>query len=253
MTKTLSIELLRFKQIREELQLTQSAFQKELELSSSTSDIERGRTKLSGKVVMRLLEKYQINPLWLYGESERKYLNPTATSVLPKVITVDSEGNENILMVNVKAAAGYPNNIQDGSWYETLPVFNLPMTEYRNASFRAFQVSGDSMYPLLHPGEWVLAQGVESIDDINDGALCVVILQDSVLVKKIQKGNAQSILISQNPEYPPLHISNTEIMEVWKVHSKISSELDTLPQQYSLEQIQESLEELRQEIRTLKK
>jgi len=158
MNKSLTVELQRFKQVREELKLTQQAFAETLGITGSASDIERGRTKLPGQTVMKLLQEYHVNPLWLYGKSDKKFLNPNTTDVMPKVITVDNTGNENILMVNAKAAAGYPDNIRDQNWFEELPAFSIPLDRYQNASFRSFQVEGDSMLPVLKPGEWVLGK-----------------------------------------------------------------------------------------------
>ncbi|RKX81152.1 MAG: DNA-binding protein [Spirochaetes bacterium] len=254
MNNSLSIELLRFKQVREDLKLTQSAFAETLGISSSASDIERGRTKLQGQTVMKLLQEFNINPLWLYGESNKKYLNPNTTDVMPKVITVDNTGNENILMVNVKAAAGYPDNIRDQSWFEELPAFSIPLDRYRNASFRSFQVEGDSMMPVLKPGEWVMGKAVSSLADVTDGAICVVILSDSVLVKKIQKDTKSKglSLISFNPEYPVIKVEAHQLQELWQVNSKITFDLESNISNFFSQQIQQSIEELKDEIRSLK-
>ncbi|MBT8322804.1 MAG: helix-turn-helix domain-containing protein, partial [Eudoraea sp.] len=137
----------RFIEIRRELGYTQAEFAQLLGIANTTADIERGRTKLSGKLVMELLRQFKINPLWLFGESDTKYLEPSQTSVIPKVVTVDNAEQENMVLVNAKAAAGYPQNIHDTSWYRQLPAFDLPIPEFRNATYRGFQVEGDSMLP----------------------------------------------------------------------------------------------------------
>ena len=62
----------RFKQVREENHFTQSDFAKVLNVKNSTADIERGKTKISGEVVTRLLEEFGINPLWLFGKSRQQ-------------------------------------------------------------------------------------------------------------------------------------------------------------------------------------
>ena len=254
MNNSLSIELQRFKQVREELNLTQSAFAEILGISGSASDIERGRTKLPGWAVMKLLQEYHVNPLWLYGKSDKKYLNPNTTDVMPKVITVDNTGNENILMVNAKAAAGYPDNIRDQNWFEELPAFSIPLDRYRNASFRSFQVEGDSMLPVLKPGEWVMGKAVSSLDDVPDGAICVFILSDSVLVKKLQKDsqNKDLSLISLNPEYPAIKLKTHQLQELWQVNSKITFDLESNINNFFLQQIQQSIEELKDEVKNLK-
>src|SRR5699024_6183256 len=128
---------------------TQAEFAELLGINNTTADIERGRTRLSGEVIKELLRQFQINPLWIYGESNQKYLDLNQVSVLPKVISVDTDGSENMLLVNQRAAAGYPQNIQESGWHKKLPAFNLPLPEYRNATYRGFQVEGNSMEPNL--------------------------------------------------------------------------------------------------------
>ncbi|NNJ88461.1 MAG: LexA family transcriptional regulator [Eudoraea sp.] len=241
----------RFIDIRRGLGYTQAEFAALLGVSSTTADIERGRTKLSGKVVSELLKQFKINPLWLFGESEQQYLESSNTSVIPKVVTVDSSDNENMVLVNAKAAAGYPQNIQDTTWYRQLPAFDLPIPEFRNATYRGFQVEGDSMLPNLKPGEWVLAKAVEDVKDVNPNKIYVVVLQDSVMVKKIERPpNAkQLILISLNETYPPYQIEPYQIQELWQVSSKITFGVDATTENGLLRQLQESMEELKKQLR----
>ncbi|NNE03283.1 MAG: LexA family transcriptional regulator [Eudoraea sp.] len=242
----------RFTDIRRDLGYTQAEFAALLGVSNTTADIERGRTKLSGKVVAELLKQFKINPLWLFGESEQQYLESSNTSVIPKVVTVDSSDNENMVLVNAKAAAGYPQNIQDTSWYRQLPAFDLPIPEFRNATYRGFQVDGDSMLPNLKPGEWILAKAVEDIKDTNPNKIYVVVLQDSVMVKKIEKSpnSEQIILISLNETYPPYTIEPYQIQELWQVSSKITFGVDATTEKGLLRQLQESMEELKKQLRT---
>lgn len=249
------ITLKRFAEIRRDTGFTQAEFAKLLGVSSTTADIERGRTKLSGKVVSELLKQFKINPLWLFGESDNKYLETSNTSVIPKVITVNSGDRENMVLVNAKAAAGYPQNIQDTSWYEQLPAFDLPIPEFRNATYRGFQVEGDSMLPNLKPGEWVLAKAVEHIDDVSPNKMYVVVLEDAVLVKKIEKRpNSNNItLVSLNETYPPYDIKPFQVQEIWQVSSRITFGEDATTEKGLLRQLQESMEELKSQLKHVKK
>ena len=246
------ITLKRFTDIRRDLGHTQAEFAKLLGISNTTADIERGRTKLSGKVVAELLKQFNINPLWLFGESEEKHLDTTKTSVIPKVVTVDSEDRDNMVLVNAKAAAGYPQNIADTSWYQQLPAFDMPIPEFRNATYRGFQVEGDSMLPNLQPGEWVLAKGIEHIDHVSANKMYVVVLQDSVMVKKIEKRpNSNNItLVSLNETYPPYDIKPFQVQEIWEVSSKLTFNVDATTEKGLLRQLQESMEELKKQVGT---
>lgn len=249
------LTLKRFIDIRRDLGFTQAEFAKLLGISSTTADIERGRTKLSGKVVAELLRQFKINPLWLFGESEEKLLQPSNISVIPKVVTVDSANRDNMVLVNAKAAAGYPQNIADTSWYEQLPAFDLPIPEFRNATYRGFQVEGDSMQPNLKPGDWVLGRACEHIDNVSANKMYVVVLEDAVLVKKIErKPNSNNVtLVSLNESYPPYEIKPFQIQELWEVNSKITFGLDATTETGLLRQLQKSMEELKSQFKHVKK
>lgn len=249
------LTLKRFTDIRRELGYTQADFAALLGVSNTTADIERGRTKLSGKVVSELLKQFKINPLWLFGESEQQYLETSNTSVIPKVVTVDSSDSDNMVLVNAKAAAGYPQNISDTSWYQQLPAFDLPIPEFRNATYRGFQVEGDSMLPNLQPGEWVLARAIEHIDHVSANKMYVVVLQDSIMVKKIEKRpNSNNItLVSLNETYPPYDIKPFQVQEIWEVSSKITFNVDATTDSGLLRQLQESMQELKNQLQHVKK
>ncbi len=248
-------EFKRFKQVREELKLTQATFADELGIGTTTADIERGRTRIPGHAVKELLKKYHINPLWLFGESGQKYLRAEEVAMSPKVITVNNEGKENIVLVNAKAAAGYPLNIGDAQWFETLPAFSIPLPEYRNASFRGFQVEGDSMLPVLQPGEWIVGRAADDWDNLDNNRMYIVVTADSILVKKIQKGNTGTYinLISLNPEYAPIRIDRSEVRELWQVNSKLSFDLEANFQNVSLQSLHQEMRELKEEVRRMAK
>ncbi len=255
MEKSFSKESKRFKLLREELNYTQQGFAELLEAGTTTADIERGKTKISGKIVAILMARFKINPLWLFGLESEKYINTWTGDVSPKVVTLDSEGNDNIMLVNQKAAAGYPQNIHDVEWYQTLPNFNIPLPEYRNASYRGFQVEGDSMMPNIRPNDWVLGRAVANISEASDSKIYIVVLKDSVLVKKLQKipGNNENIrLISLNPNYLPIDVKVRDVNELWLVNSKLSFGVDEPSDSTLLRQLQESMDELKSQIKGLK-
>ena len=246
----LPIEVIRFKEVREGLRFTQSAFATELGIKQSTADIERGRTKIPGHVVKNLLQKFNINPLWLYGDSEQKYLPISRLDSSPKVITVDAQGNENILMVNAKAAAGYPENIQQPEWFDDLPIFSIPLPQFKNASFRAFQIEGDSMLPNLMSNDWILARAVANLDEAHYGMIHVIVLIDSILVKVLYPAEDPETvkLISSNSNYQPITVEKRAIQELWEVNSKLSFDLQGEIHSPLLHQIQSDIADIKHQL-----
>jgi len=251
MGNEIAIEVKRFIEVRKEQEYTQADFAKLLGISSTTTDIERGKTKLSGVVVTELLKQFNINPLWLFGSSDIKHLGAVNVSTIPKVVTVDTSDNENMVLVNAKAAAGYPQNIHDASWYRQLPAFDLPIPEFRNATYRGFQVEGDSMLPNIRSGEWVIAKAIDGLDAITANKMYVVVLYDAVLVKKIEKliDITKVSLVSLNESYLPYEIGKLQIQELWEVTSKITFGIDATTETGLLKQLQESMEELKSQLR----
>ncbi|MGB5983498.1 MAG: LexA family transcriptional regulator [Nonlabens sp.] len=250
----LSTEAKRFKQIREELGKTQSEFAGLLDAGSTTADIERGKKKITGKIVTELLRQFNVNPLWLYGNSYNKLLE-TGRSTSPQVITMDTTERENMIMVPIKASAGYASNVQDTDWYNELPAFNIPLPQYKEGSYRAFQVKGDSMMPVLQPKEWVMGKGVESLRTANDNRIHVVVTDDSVLVKKLRKSEFPDMvnLISLNRDYPVIEQPVADIKELWEVNSKLSFDLDVHEGEEAMMSLKQGLDSLRDEIASIKK
>lgn len=251
----LPLEIRRFKEIRDDQGHTQSEFAELLKIKTSTADIERGRTKLSGVVVTELLKQFGINPLWLFGESNQKILPLDRVDTMPKVITLDSEEQENIVMVNQKAAAGYPHNVQDVEWYRQLPAFDLPLPQFRNATYRGFQIEGDSMLPNFRPEEWVLAKAVPNLSDASDHKVYVIVMYDTVVVKKLHKLSDPSKvkLVSFNTEYQPFEVDVSEIQELWQVNSKLTFNLDASSENGILRELQESMLDLKRQLGEMRK
>jgi len=245
MNEQLAIEVRRLREVREELDLTQAAFAERLGVKHSTVDLERGKVKLSGKIVMELARQYHINPMWLYGQSDQKRNQLESKNPAPKMISVDGIGQENILMVNAKAAAGYADNLQEEHFIADLPVFSIPLTEYRNASFRGFQVKGDSMMPAIKEGDWVIASAVEALKDAKQGKVSVFVEKDCLRIKKLKKNGKEWWLESLNEDYETVQIDPQDIQELWMFHSVLSSDVDFVTERQLLEEIRADVKQLK--------
>jgi transcriptional regulator with XRE-family HTH domain len=165
---------------------------------------------LSQKDVSKLPEKE-----WREVSSKREVL----------AITVDKEDRENIELVSQKASAGYLNGYQDVEYLVDLPKISLPMLP-RNATFRAFEIKGDSMLPVL-PGSVVFGEFVESASAIKNGKLYVVISQQEGIVFKRVYNFADTdeklLLVSDNRQYDPYTIKTEDVLELWEVKAYFSN------------------------------
>jgi phage repressor protein C with HTH and peptisase S24 domain len=153
----------------------------------------------------------------------RTEVKPTpSTAILnPKIITVDNQGKENILHVSVKAAAGYLAGHSDLEYFEKLPSFNLP--GLTGSTYRSFEVDGDSMYPTLKHGQMVIGEWVETLDDIKEDRVYIVVTKNDrpVIKRLLNRIKTRGVIIAKSDAtndrelYKNYTIRPEDIVELW--------------------------------------
>ena len=203
------------------------------------AELELTRTTVSGyeknvqppfKVLIRISEyfnvsldaliKYRLEALseFQLSQIEKGFeVDVTGNKLRLLTISVDSQGDENIEMVPVKAQAGYTNSYGDMDFIAALPKFKLPFLP-KNKTYRSFQIQGDSMLPVKE-GSWVTCSFVEDWTAIKDGKACIVVTKDEGIVFKVVYKKLEDrdlLLVSNNREYSPYKISLAQILEIWQ-------------------------------------
>lgn len=168
-----------------------------------------------------------VNTLHEPTEKYTKVEQLTRQNLRILTVTVDKAGNETIPLVPVKAYAGYLNNYDSAAYFTKLPCYNLP--GYNNATYRMFEVEGQSMYNTLHQGDIVIGEYTESFHDIRDNHVYVVITErEGILVKRIFnriKESNKLILSSDNKitaQFPNIVIEPEDIRELWHIKGLMS-------------------------------
>jgi len=172
-------------------------------------------------------------------------------------ITVGDDSKENIELVPQKAAAGYLNGYSDPEFIKDLPRFRLPFLS-DNATYRAFEISGDSMLPIL-PGTIIIGQYVENTDDIRNGKTYMLITKkEGVVFKRVfnyinEKGKL--FLVSDNKQYSPYEVDADEVLEIWSTKAYISVEFPDPPSDrpdISVDELASIVMDLKKEVSRLK-
>lgn len=172
-------------------------------------------------------------------------------------ITVDHEDNENIELIPQKASAGYLNGYADPGYIEALPKFHLPILP-RNATYRAFEISGDSMLPLM-PGTIIIGEYLENVSHIKNGKTYVLLSkEEGVVYKRIfnyVEDTGKLFLVSDNKSYSPYQIDAKDVIEVWESKAFISIDFpdqSSSPKDMSMEELSGIVQNLQNEIVKLK-
>lgn len=244
--------------IRKKLNLTQDQFAAQLDIKRSlVGAYEEGRAEPRLELIQKMADLARISvDDFMRGEvvaGETKSLKRGKEVV---VVTIDREERDNINLVPQKAAAGYLNGYADAEYVKELPSFRLPMLKQGN--FRAFEISGDSMLPIL-PGTVVIGEYVEDIGALKNGKTYVLVTErEGVVYKRVFNyiaENGKLFLVSDNRQYTPYQIDAAEVLEAWQAKAYISVQFPDVESKsdVSVEQLAGVVLDLQKEIMDLKK
>ncbi|MDX2191174.1 MAG: helix-turn-helix domain-containing protein [Bacteroidota bacterium] len=162
-------------------------------------------------------------------------------------VSIDNQGNENIEFIPIKARAGYLTGYANPEFIRDLQRFRLPSLP--TGSYRAFEISGDSM-PPLNNGTVIIGKYVENWKDIKNLHTYVFITRNEGIVYKrvINKIKDKGLLImlSDNAAYEPYYVKIEEVMEVWSyyAHIQIADKFVKSNQSKMIEKLLEMNEEI---------
>jgi transcriptional regulator with XRE-family HTH domain len=132
-------------------------------------------------------------------------------------ILIDSDGNDMVELVPLKASAGYTRGYADPDYIEKLPQMKLPFLP--SGKHRAFPIKGDSM-PPIREGSFVIAKYLEKFDEVKFGQTYIIVTKDDGLsYKRIMSFNKKEgayELHSDNKIYQPFKVKASEILEIWE-------------------------------------
>jgi hypothetical protein len=187
------------------------------------SDIMRGKRDATVELLKNCIEKYKINPLYIFTGKGDMFLSPEKE---------DQDGcpdqGGNIVYVPRPAYAGYADQFHDVVFMEELETFTLPEYRGQRGTYRCFDVEGESMEPTLHSKDKIVCSLIDAhsyINSIKSNHVYVIVTMGDVVVKRVvnhirQKGTIQ--LISDNGHFKPVELPVSEVREVWKVEVRIS-------------------------------
>lgn len=216
--------------LRKKFGYTQETFAEAIGIKRSlVGAYEEGRADPRLNNLLRMSEVFNVSVDTLISktvselsEDELHQMDEGSARVL--AITVDQEDNENIELIPQKASAGYLNGYADPTYIENMPKFRLPMLP-KNATYRAFEISGDSMLPL-QPGTVIIGEYVENISHIKNGKTYVLLSKEEGIVYKrvfnYIEENGKLFLVSDNKAYAPYQIDVRDVIEVWESKAFIS-------------------------------
>ncbi|MBN2140798.1 MAG: S24 family peptidase [Desulfovibrionaceae bacterium] len=182
---------------------TQADLARELDLGRAAVSLAKRKDQVPARWVLDLAGRYGLDAKWL--ETGRGSARPKAAgpgpeySLVPKVVARLSAGGGSF-----ETAAEVENHYS----------FRSDWLNARGNPRRMVLMSvvGNSMEPEIREGDLVLID--QSKIDIYSGGIYAVGVEDTVMVKRIEKLPGTLVLHSDNTDYAPVRLSGDELLSV---------------------------------------
>ena len=147
---------------------------------------------------------------------------------MPKTVVVTSQNEELVPLVPVKARAGYLIGYGDIEYMGKLPVYSFP--NLRPATYRVFEVEGNSMFSCLADKDRVLARWANATEINNDRVYVLVTANEGILIKRCLNKVSEGVIICKSDnnhkgEYPNIVLEVNQILECWYVQERLTKQL----------------------------
>ncbi len=179
---------------------SQSELAKELEINRSGITHARNNNKIPDKWIVKLYRKFGFNPGWIETGIGSAYIkNQSSLDVdfksIPKVAARLSAGT---------GSFECEDNVTDYLSFQTQWLAQKGSAN----NMVAMEVFGQSMEPVIKEGDTVLID--QSQSQIIAGAIYAVGVEDTILVKRLEKHPNRLVLCSDNKDYEPIYLHRDE-------------------------------------------
>lgn len=181
-----------------------------LDINRSAITQAKKKNDFPAKWLLDLYRLFGLNPDWIETGNGPTYLKPS-----------DSHGFEfkGIPKVKARLCAG-GGSFEVGSEIEGYYSFRTEwlLQKGNSDNMVLMDIFGNSMTPELKDGDTVLVD--ESQKAVLAGALYAIGIDDTIMVKRVEKHPNKLVLISDNKDYSPIFLRNEE-MDTIRIIGKV--------------------------------
>ena len=175
-----------------------------LKVNRSAITQARNKNAIPDKWILKLFRSYGLNPDWIETGT-----GPTFIKTLK-----DSDSKyKDIPKVKARLCAG-GGSFEVGSEIEGYYAFRKDWLSAKGLINKMvlMDIFGNSMEPEIKDGDTILID--ESQKDILAGAIYAVGIDDTIMVKRLEKHPNKLVLVSDNTDYSPIYLKGNEMASV---------------------------------------
>ncbi len=223
----------RLKEIRNINNLSQIDFADKLNTTQGNlSKMEANKIDLSTKIIETIMQNWNINPSWLITGNGDMLIKDTNNhthltedefdipTYLRRQVTDDEQSSQIIIesdtiilphYTNVSAAAGSGELVYDETSVKQVRISSSIINIQHSNNICIINATGHSMQPMINDGDLLIVD-LNHKDYLDEG-IYVVRLDNSLLVKHLQKIPNGMCLISENPKFQPIILTTDNFNE----------------------------------------
>ncbi|MBG0789500.1 MAG: helix-turn-helix transcriptional regulator [Desulfovibrionaceae bacterium] len=185
----------------------QSQLARELNVGRAAVSLAKKKNAVPARWLLDLSARFGLNPLWL--EQGKGLPRPEAAAAASD----NGPYYEQIPKVRARLCAGGGSFETDGQ-VEGYYSFRSEWLHGRGnpTNMVLMEVVGNSMEPEIREGDMVLID--QSRSDVLSGGIYAVGVEDTVMVKRVERLPGTLVLRSDNVDYSPIHLSGDELENV---------------------------------------
>lgn len=175
-----------------------------LNINRSAITQARKKNAIPDKWILKLYRSYGLNPDWIETGTGSTFIK---TSKDPDSKYID------IPKVKARLCAG-GGSFEVGSEIEGYYAFRKDWLSAKGLVNKMvlMDIFGNSMEPEIKDGDTILID--ESQKDILAGAIYAVGIDDTIMVKRLEKHPNKLVLVSDNKDYSPIYLKGNEMTSV---------------------------------------
>ena len=174
-----------------------------LNINRSAITQARKKDSVPDKWILKLYRSFGLNPDWVETGIGQKFQKKTDSDSIYK----------DIPKVKARLSAG-GGSFEVGSEIEGYYAFRKDWLGTKGALNKMvlMDIFGNSMEPAMKDGDTILID--ESQKDVLAGAIYAVGVDDTIMVKRLEKHPNKLVLLSDNKDYSPIYLQGSEINSV---------------------------------------
>lgn len=196
----------RLKRLRKSMNLTQTEFGKRIGVTmQGIQKWEKGKSKPQQSTIKALISTFNVNPDWLLNGTGEMFIGDASRQQeVSDIISIP-------YYPEVSAAAGSGALVYDENTVKNIKISSAIINIKTGDKVCFINATGNSMQPVIDDRDLLLID-LSNKDFIDEG-IYVVRLENTLLVKRLQKIPNGIVLISDNPQYAPITLNSDNFNE----------------------------------------